>query len=153
MTGRILLSDAQAAMDEVLVACNAASRRCAESADLLEADDGLMPLLRSAAEEQSEAADALRDLIRRSDHLPKEKDDEKELLSSLAEQLRALVLPEKKTRLIDACLKAEAEVLANIETASVFALDARLANCLEELRGNVRNTAEALREARPAPHN
>lgn len=150
MTNDFLLNDKQVAMDDVLTACSVAAERCAEGADILNDQAGLVSALRRAAEQHREAADALREIVRSNDHLPREGNDEKELLTSLAIQLRAIVSPERATRVIDACLKSETDLLESIEKMSAFSLEPHFESCLEDLRKHARETVGALRQARTA---
>ncbi|MDN5864253.1 MAG: hypothetical protein L0I62_03415 [Gammaproteobacteria bacterium] len=149
MTGEMLLSEAQVAMDELLLACNHAVGRCAECADLPQEEaGGLAALLRRAAAEQGEIAATLRETIRRSDHVPKEEEGERELLASLGVQVRAIVSAEREAWVIDACLKSETDLLENVRILSAFDLDAGLESRLEELRESVRRTVEELQDMR-----
>ncbi|HET7266905.1 MAG TPA: hypothetical protein VFJ15_02255 [Oleiagrimonas sp.] len=150
MTDEFLLNDKQVAMDAVLAACHVAAERCAEGADIVDEDAGLAASLRHAAQKHGEAEDALRGIIRRTDHLPQGENDEKEWLTSLAVQLRALVSPERTTRVIEACLKSETDVLDAMQGMSAFSLEPPLEACLTDLRELVRQTMQTLQQARPA---
>lgn len=149
MTDDFLLNDKQVAMDAVLDACHVAAERCAEGADILHEQADLASALRRAAQKHGEAEDDLRHIIRRTDHLPQGENDEKEWLTSLAVQLRAIVSSERTTRVIDACLKSETDLLESLQDMSAFSLEPPLETCLTNLREHVRQTMQTLREARP----
>jgi hypothetical protein len=146
MNDDVLLNEAQVAVDEALLACDAAADRYADGADMLEDDAELAARLGRAADARAKAASRLRDITRRADHLPRGEDREKESLSSLASHVRAAVALDRRAWVVDMCVQSEQALIEAARAALGFDLPSPLESCLRELGTAAHEAVETLNQ-------
>ncbi len=113
----VLLSELQAALNDVIVACMETADGHDATAGMLQ-DERLAGLLRDLARTRREAADELGDVIRELGNLPPAPDADLEVARELASRVKAALSPDERQTLMQERAAAE----AHLETCIAQAL-------------------------------
>jgi hypothetical protein len=144
MNGNGIESEAEIAVDEVILACQAAAGRYRDTGAISE-NGRWTNWFEDAARRRDEAATRLQTALREQGGLPHGREQETETVRSVATHLRAAIAGDQQAKLFEVCHEAENAVAEAIATARGQSLPETISATLARLADDVRDTLVDMR--------